>query len=270
MMPTSELTALNPGLSKTRIGMVAAYYYPLLKLQMVLYPCVAIALGIMQFVLSRTEIGFIFGSMLGTVINFMVYFAPCVFARRGDRYIEVLLPATGMEKSIFIIGYSLVVLPVVTWGLFAGTMFLLEKIWPYTPEMQEFADVINQGARMVQGVWFVQRAQEYVPLSTCLYCVLTLKNNRMIMSMVWTVVSLIAMGLAGVIFGIVMALSGAFKDGFIDGVNGLEPSADSSDMLAQGIIHAMRPFLYIMSGISAAYTLLMAWLSYRKISGIQI
>ena len=269
-MPTSDLIHLKPGFSWERLSMVARYYYPALKAQIILYPLVAIGLAVIQYALSRHEVGVLFSGMLSTVLNFMIYLAPCIFVRRGDRFIETLLPATGVEKSLFIISYCLIFIPLVTLGLDAAVPQLLSTVWPIPDDAAAFATELNRAKAVMGGGAWVQLAQEYIPLSTCMFCVMALKHNRMTMSIVWTIVSLVSLTVAGGILGIVVAVSEGFREGMIDGMAGPAPANIDGDALAMHIISQLKGYLYILSGISVAYTMLMTWLTYRKISGIQL
>ncbi len=103
-----------------------------------------------------------------------------------------------------------------------------------------------------------------------MFCVMALKHNRMTMSIVWTIVSLVSLTVAGGILGIVVAVSEGFREGMIDGMAGTAPANIDGDALAMHIISQLKGYLYILSGISVAYTMLMTWLTYRKISGIQL
>lgn len=267
-MPTSDLIHLKPGFSWERLSMVARYYYPALKAQIILYPLVAIGLAVIQYALSRHEVGVLFGGMLSTVLNFMIYLAPCIFVRRGDRFIETLLPATGAEKSLFIISYCLIFIPLVTLGMNAAVPQLLSTVWPIPDDVAAFATELNQAKAVMGGSLWAQIAQEYIPLSTCMFCVMALKHNRMTMSIVWTIVSLVAISVAGAVLGIVIALSEGFRQGVADGMAAASPM--DGEALAMAILSKLKGYLYTISGIAAAYTMLMTWLTYRKISGIQL
>ena len=59
-------------------------------------------------------------------------------------------------------------------------------------------------------------------MAVCLYCVMAIKHNRIILSVVWTIVVVMVESFIG---GIIGGLT-AFRQGFEDGFNGVERQSD--------------------------------------------
>lgn len=264
-MPTTEFIPLKPGFSWHRLSLVSRYYYPLIRPQILIYPLTALVLAAVQSALNHSEAGILFGGMFETFLNFMMYFSPCIFAKRSDRYIETMLPATGVEKSVFILTYCLVLLPMLTWGLHFCALTALDSVWPPDETVMAFKSGMNEMSDLIGMSGLVRLAQEYIPLSTCLYCVMALKNNRMIMSMVWAVVSLVSITVLGAIAGIWMAMTEGF-----DKITEMAASGVEDEDITRFLVVRLKTFIYVLSYAGAAYTLLMAWLTARKISRIQL
>lgn len=257
-------TTTSSGFSFHRLSMVARYYYPSLRLQLWLYPLIAISIGITQYALTYTEIGFLFSGLLSTVINFMVYFGPAVFARYSDRYLETMLPANALEKAAIIIPYCLIAIPLFTWGLNSGTINLLDTIFG---KQNTIMVEIEESARQLysSNLRIIAEVQEYVPIATCMFAVVALRHHRAIMGAVWSVVSLIVMAIIGAVYGIMTVMTnttlGEVAKGNIDADTYIESIS---------FFDKMEIFLYIFCGLCVAYILLMIWLTIRKLSKIQL
>ena len=264
-MPTAELISLKPGFSWQRLSLVARYYYPLLRPQILIYPLTALVLAVIRSALNHSELGILSDGMLDSFLNFMMYFSPCIFAKRSDRYIETMLPATGAEKSVFILTYCLVILPLLTWGLHYCALAAIDYFWPADDIVLAFKSSVNELNGIIGMSALVRIAQDYIPLSTCLFCVMALKNNRMLLSMVWAVVSLIVITMLGAVAGVWVVMSEGFEN-----LKELAETGADGDEVPRYIIGQLKTFIYILSFAGVIYSLLMAWLTARKISRIQL
>lgn len=102
------------GFSWHRVSMVANYYMPRIRWQVMFYPLislVAFALGMLTYNPATPETGFWFVG----VLQYFVMFGPLALAfhRNRDKCEPASAPAArGSEKATFLVIYSLVVLPV--------------------------------------------------------------------------------------------------------------------------------------------------------------
>lgn len=116
-METAQIN-YSSSFSWHRVGMIARYYYPALKWQMIIYPIVSALFGIITYLASRGNLDLatigLFSVLVMTVVGFtqpfMLYFAPG-FLVRSCRDVDVAIPALSSEKATFIMLYLFVVVP---------------------------------------------------------------------------------------------------------------------------------------------------------------
>ncbi len=100
--------------SWTRIMMVFRFFYPRLRWQIICYPIVS-AVVFLLFVLLYHYGHFMKATYVVGILGYMVALAPLVLATRDDFEMETALPANGIEKFIFYIGYFLIVIPLLVY-----------------------------------------------------------------------------------------------------------------------------------------------------------
>ncbi|MBD5350524.1 MAG: hypothetical protein HDR89_06555 [Bacteroides sp.] len=112
-------TLANPldRFSIQRVKMVARYYYPMFRKQLLIYPLVGLLVGVLFHLRELLTMFDVFFGLLSLAMSFMVLWAPIVLTGK-DRTTEILLPARWSEKAVVLLGYFLVILPLITNGAY--------------------------------------------------------------------------------------------------------------------------------------------------------
>lgn len=267
---TTAIQSVDNDFSWQRVDMIARYYYPSIRRQLIIYPAISVAVGIATFFMYNSPLSTIFAGILSMVLSFMFYFGPIVFTRRSDRAIETMLPATTGEKATFLLLYSFIVIPLLVYL----PQFLVQRILIWTMPSNDFFMTINDLTSKFIGKTFgLSVAQSLVPLATCLYVVMRVKSNRAILGMVWAVASLIVTGICSAIYGVYFALhseafrTAAFESGYNDATAGLPPKTaqELGGEIASSMVDYMMPFMITMGILSLIYVIVMAYLTARTI-----
>jgi len=241
-----------------RTAIVAGYYLPSLRLQLILYPALSAAVGIINYFMFNTSVWGLFGGMMTLALQFMLYLAPIAFTRKSSQAIETILPATWTEKAIFIITYSLVVVPLLVYiPKFACTQ-LLNLFFDSDIAAFPFSNLSSFRNFAVNLV------QDIVPTATCLFVVMNRTTNRALLGSVWAIVSLVIIGITGAIIGIIII----YDSGIIQTVtNG--NTLDETDV-TNAILSTSTPYINIISIICLLYIIGMICLTAQKLKKIQI
>lgn len=117
-METAQIN-YSSSFSWRRVGMIARYYYPSLKWQMIIYSLASALFGIITYIATEGTvnvytIGFfsvLVMAVIGSVQPFMVYFAPGFFVK-SCRDVDVAIPALWSEKATFVMLYLFVGVPI--------------------------------------------------------------------------------------------------------------------------------------------------------------
>lgn len=267
-METNNITApaTTDNFSWQRVGMVADYYYPMLRRQIILYPAISAAIGIATFFMYNSPVSTVFAGLLSLIITFMLYFGPTIFTRRSDRAMETLLPATYTEKSTFILLYTFIGIPLLAQGPYYLCQYILTLFVPTNDFFMQMTDLSNKVISKTFGLNFMQTL---VPLATCLYVVMRVKNNRAILGMVWGIVSTVGISIIGAIYGVILAFRTDMFKGIADGIKAdtatYQSGHELGEQIAEQMTDYMLPFLYVMGAMCLVYVVIMAWLTVRTI-----
>lgn len=247
-----------------RVAMVGRYYYPALRMQIILYPLISLAIGIATYTTRLWSLSALieaFYGILAVALSFMYYWAPTVFSRSNGRAIEVMLPARSSEKAAFILLYTIVGISALVWlpQLLCYIAFTL-----ISGDSSIFAayDMVplTTGKRIVAHM--LSALQALVPLCTCLLAVFAYKKSRVAMGILWSIVSLIGMALVAMIYTIIYIAS-----------NGVERfsniSLGGSDATEQ-LVRLVSPIAYVCGAFSLIYILIIIFFTVRTIYKTQI
>ena len=177
------------------------YYMPRLKKQLIFYPVIAVVLYLLIFVTLRWEGVIIIGAMVSNILNLMLVFGALIFASRSGMEIDTALPVDWRQKATFILLYTFIAVPL----LIAVPMvvcYLCTKQWmvvnPFISGLTPLVDMF-----MTQGFIWLSVVTTLLPMAVCLYCVMAIKHNRIILSVVWTiVVVMVESFIGGIINGV--------------------------------------------------------------------
>lgn len=241
--------------------MVARFYGPLLRTPLILYPSISLSIGILTGILYQWTLGIALASMLSLIISVMFYFFPILFCRKDCQMIETTLPATVGERLTFYTVCCLVVNPLLSYGPY----YLGKCAVGFFIQDNEFATLVAELTSMVgPGMWVLSTFQSLVPLTTCMMVALTFTRNRIGMSVVWTIVSVVLLGVASAVAGIILALHGVF-DGFVNMSENTTP--EDVKAMAVGFV---QPLLWIVGVFGMVYTAFMVWLTGLRMKKMQL
>ena len=245
---------------KARLDMVARYYAPALRIPLIVYPCVSLALGIVCYLLNLTVVGVIFSSLLGLITTAMFYFFPLFFQKVSSPVVETMLPATAGERLVFIALCCLVLNPLMVFV----PKYLAEWVMRFIfapSEFQELTDALSN--MMTEGTYGLNILQGLPPLVTCMFVVLTSVRNTIGKAVGWTVATIVFLTLAGAITGVVMALSDSSSQE-------IAKRSGPYDIPPESIANPLRNLVVITGSFSLIYTIVMTWLAYQKMKRTQI
>lgn len=253
---------LNKKFSWLRVSELTAYYKPLLSGQVLIYAGLSLFLSVLILLPVGGLAQFFFFTLIWTIIPYLFQFAPLVFAKGGDaRLIERMLPATAAEKMTFLLIYLFVVVGAVVYAFPEFTLWLYTKI----PAVQNESMLIFVNLRFSSSIGLIamNTLSIVAAMLTCLYMVLSARNNRIIKGIASVFAVQFSMAFLGGLYGIRMA----FKKGFEDGMANRPPMGVNIPVEQWRNIVAEFPvnngFVIFVICLLTCYSLWMVWLSYR-------
>lgn len=260
---TNEYT-LSPGFSWQRVQMVARFYYPCMRLPLILYPTISAVVGFLNAWLMQSVLGTAISALPSMLMSFMFYLFPLFFARPKSPVVETMLPATSTEKATFFVGMCLIVNPILVYVPQFLTNYLAAFIFT-SPIM----DGVNElSFEMICDTYGFSMFQALPPLATCMYVIFSRWRNRMGTAIGLTIATLVALTLIGAIYGVIMAFT---DSNFIEMVTAEDPGTyDAGVKLGRDLASTMKSMVFVVGGLSLLYAILMAWLTFRKIRTIQV
>lgn len=211
-----------------RLALVARFYFPRLKKQIIAYPIISLLLGsgTIVSILSGSEILLMLALIIDVfLISVMIEYGPLAFAFRSCPEIETGLPATAGQQSLFIIAYTFIGIPLMI--LLPITLVEIGLIDTGLVS-NNITDELKEIERVLSGkLGFLTIAcgllQYLVPMAVCLYAVMRHTRKRLLHGIIWTLVANVMFA----IFGFIVGAISAFKSGFEDGWNGVEANPDN-------------------------------------------
>ena len=257
------ISDIDNGFSWERVMRIAEFYFPALRMQMILYPVVAIVLYSLTLLGHYTlgdTVGILSGGLCSTVLSCMFYFAPVALTRRDTRIVETMLPATCAEKSVFLLGYFFVVIPVLLYGVYYGVGSAVQWIFGlYNVLFSVNVSVIIQNTALVYASNVMSAI---VPTITCLWAVLVTARSRALMGIVWSVVSLISLSMISGIGTLIMM----FATGFFDAIMknpAVAESPEAMESMGGSMLGSMTSILLIVGALAMIYNIFAVWRVWR-------
>lgn len=235
-------------------------FQPMLRIQMMVYPAVALLYCLSIVTLGKTPLGIPVVALISLVVAALMYLSPLVFTSGSGLVVETELPIRGDEKAIFMIVYSLVLMPLLLlvpqWVLhwLAGNIYtewFTDNVFIKTTELSDFT--------------FLNIAQSVAPAAVCLFCVSAYQRRRVLMPIVWTICA--TMGI-GILSGVLVIVK-LFSNGFIDGLTD-QPAMTDEKQIVDNIMTQISPELMMLGVLLSAATLFFVWMAFRKIAYRQI
>lgn len=235
-------------------------FQPMLRIQMMVYPAVALLYCLSIVTLGKSPLGIPVVALISLVVAALMYLSPLVFTSGSGLVVETELPVRGDEKATFMIAYSLVLMPLVLlvpqWILH----WLANNI--YT---EWFTDNIFVKTSELNNYTFLNIAQSIAPAAVCLFCVSAYQRRRVLMPIVWTICA--TMGI-GILSGVLVIVK-LFSNGFIDGLTD-QPAMTDENLIVDKIMNQVSPELMMLGILLGAVTLFFGWMAFRKIAYRQI
>ncbi|MDE7411837.1 MAG: hypothetical protein K2M94_07345 [Paramuribaculum sp.] len=244
--------------SWNRVMVLARYYYPNLRTQLIIYPLVSLLSGIILYFTTKSIAwGFLSGA-LSLALSIMLYLGPIVFARKQTRPIETLIPARSSEKATFILGYSLVFIPIM---VYLPQFLMFTLMYHLFPISSDFAELIKTSFEFNKGFYGLSYVQGLVPTITCLFVVYAKRNNRLVMACVWAMVAMIAQTIVSGILGAIIA---------IRQFHNIANPSESPEAFTTDFMYHLMPYLVTFFIICAVYVIIMAVFTVRNICKKQV
>ena len=257
------VTRYDNGFSWARVKMVAAYYYPVLKPQIIWYPIVVAVLYCLAVLCQMVDWLAPVGAVLIAPFSFMLYLAPIILARRDNRLIISMLPATAVEKIVFLTAYFFVMVPLMIFGVEYALIGVTELV---APEYNFVINVLKQ-VGIDNCLIVLNQLDELIPLALCFWGVIYFKENRTLKVILVSVGGMVAMGIVGAVYGIFIA-GKAVLDAQEAGV---EFNAEAfGDNFAVQMAQHMEPMIIGLSTLSILLVVFVIWRSYCCVKNYQI
>ena len=253
-------TTINNSFSWERLGLVARFYYPCLRLPLMIYPAVSLVLGISNYWLTKSEIGLLFAGLLGLILSMMFYFFPLFFTRPSSPVVESMLPATAAERLTVFAGACLIVNPILTYLPY----YMIDWIFGSSSEIMEMMDTVSK--EMFGESYFLNLAQALPPLVTCMFVVFTKWKNRISSAIGFTILTIVALSIIAGVFGIILAVTELADK--VDCMN--NNSYEQGVVIGKFLANKMLPMIISLGTLSLIYTVLMISLLYRKLRRQQV
>lgn len=241
--------------------MVARYYYPRLRWQMILYPLVSIVVFVLFKLLYDHGIDRMAVLLLG-ILGYMVEFAPLVLALRDDSELDAGLPACGLEKYLFLLGYFLVAIPLLVFApsellslIFYGELdqqLVLSQAGVTLPEVMSMTELILGSVSSTISI-----------ILTCLWVVLANRTHRVLKGILFPIIVSLAVGIVGGI-GAVIIMIAHFGD-----INDPSLVGDAGAVGSQVLI-LMKPILNALTVVMVIYSVIAAVMLWRTVTRRQV
>lgn len=266
MTHTSASTQLPDSFSWQRIAMLARFHGPAIRLILIIYPAVSLAIGAACYFLNYSLVGMVFSGLLSMLTPLMFYFMPLCFVKGSSPVIDTMLPVTPAERMTFFLLAAYPCNYVLSYGLYFAIQWALGLVVPMGDFGQFICDVTDSITLEAKALGVCQALP---PLATCLYVVMTTTRGTIGKAIGWTIATMVALALIGGAIGFYAAFTNI---DFKTAVSHPTGSNDFAGGLATGaaIAEAMRPITYSISVICMIYTLFMTWLTYRNLKSRQI
>lgn len=193
-----------------RFDMVWGFYQPGILRQW-MWTAVALFVVYLLALMSRFTHSFVLFGLTNVLVVLPVYFGPIVFATYRDRSLQILLPASGAEKAVFMLLYTVVVLPLVVvamWYIYEGIFSLLGV----APDVLDAFDVrIDTDFNKLGLKDFVlfnplRICSELFPPLVCLYVVVSSKTQRVLKGVCGIVGGALSLSFFSGIYGAVLGI----------------------------------------------------------------
>lgn len=260
MTQSTSYIAPTSKFSLRRTVKVAKYYWPSLKKQVLIYSCLSLGAGVAGFLLEGIPFATLFMVLLATAMTFMAYWAAAAFTSHSSLEIETSLPAKISERALFILAYTLIAVPILLFGPKLLSSWLLGICFDPAQNQQIAGDLSH---RFATTFGWLDTLEMYVPIVTCLFAVFAYNKSRFTMGAVWSIVSIIGLGISGVVMGLFVVFRSTGSD--LESFAGKLKTGDAAPFLS-----LLDNYAYWMIALYSLYILLMIVLFVRALNRKQL
>ena len=250
--------------NKFSVGRAIAYgklFSPWIQRQLLFYPVISTLVAVLSVTLGLISYGMVFIVLLSFIPAIMIYFGSLIFGVHSDRYIETLVPATWVEKASFTVVYSLIVLPLLVVVPAHIVLWVAEHI-PSVSDGNSWLEVKRLSTAFSSGLlWNIM--QSIIPAAVCLFALIVYSSRRILMAVVWSIVSLIGISIIGGVIGFMSAVRIAKDD--MESIKYADP-----EQIIDNLATNMQPSFIILGTMGSIAVLLIIWLIFRKFKRRQI
>ncbi len=206
----------------------------------------------------ESEGAFAYYSLIAVLVSYCTFSGALIFSRRDDS-LMTQVPAKISEKTAFLLGYSLVVVPlfvIIVWYLFnfIGGLFIENgNIESAIKKMVRIKYDINITTQMTVATYINSICQTAAMILSVLFVVIKSIKNRFIKGLLTPLILLLVLGIIGGIYGVVAAISG-MELGF---------DTDDPNGFANLIVGKVTTMGYIVDIIFVAYCVFIGYSIYR-------
>lgn len=237
-MKSAEILSNTDRTSWSRIMMVWKFFMPILKKKLIFLPAFALLIEsnayAAGYMLPEGDFMFIFMLMSAMTVA-LIILSPIVFAKVRGREVLAMLPALGFEKSIVVIGYCAVIVPLLICLPGMLLALLIDQPYPVLSVMDAIMPSLNGDylPAMVLSVTILEGG-----VLSCLLGVLLARHYSMLTGILYA--GLYFFGFLG------LTVSVSFFAGFYTAVFDIENAT------AEAI---MPKVFYILSAICGIYAI---------------
>lgn len=240
-MISSETLSNTDRTSWRRVVMVGQYFWPVLKKKVIIIPIVSLLIFIAADFIGLNECNRP-AVMLINMLTYLIILSPVFFAKRPSDEVFCSLPANGLEKCIFVFGYSYVIVPLLVF--LPGDIYFLFSSTALSPRMlvnDTFAEVLGKGEIISLTAASILTALTCVAAG--LWAVFA-SNKHKTVNCVLTIIAIFFINASiGFVLGVIVAICGAEQQ--------------IAEDLPQ-LMHLVIPYITAFWSISFVFATLMA------------
>lgn len=244
--------------SWARMRQLWDFYYPAIKLPLILYPVVCISLTFLSAYLVESKIGIMVSGLISMIYGLAIYLFPLFFTRYKSPIVEAMLPVTTAERLTYFIGVTLLIPMLLGQVPSLITMEIIKyfkEIKLAIPDME--VELTKFGEHGEFGGFSL--LQQLPPLFGCLFVVITCHRNRVGYSIAMVIGVLVVTSIIAAVLSIL------YFAGYIS--SGAELSDDA---LVGEVVNFVTETAWIIGSISILFCIGMMVAAYNRLKRAQI
>lgn len=252
------------GYTRFRLRSLWAYYFPIIKWQLIIYAIVAVVFAVLELLPLGTFLRFSIFTMVWFVLSFLFMLAPLVFARNGDsRMVESQLPVTAADKLTFYALYLLVLMPALVFVLPEIALWLSSKI----PSLQNdlMMSLLHLRWELPPGLVATNILTAVCGVMTCLCVVLKAKSNRTLKAVASVLAVEFTVGVMGGIYGMFSVFRDKYAPAKMETPHGIRDAINLRMQESVADVGDAWVFQLVIGGIMAVYLICIVRTIYKTL-----